>query len=71
MDWFLYDNGLVMKELIQQKDLCLISATGRIQLGNMFKLCKPLLTFNDVYLLNDWLSEVWVNLAMGKLKFLF
>lgn len=50
-------------------DPFLISATGRIQLGNMFKLCKPLLTFNDVYLLNDWLSEVWVNLAMGKLKF--
>jgi len=37
---------------------------GRIQLGKMFKLCKPLVGFNDVYMLNNYLSEVWVNLAM-------
>jgi len=34
----------------------------------MFKLCKPLKTLNDVYMLNIWLSEAWVNLAMGKLQ---
>lgn len=40
------------------------TSTGRAQLESMFKLCKPLKTFNDVYMLNVWLSEAWVNLAM-------
>lgn len=40
------------------------TSAGRSQLQSMFKLCKPLKDFNDVYNINFWLSEVWVNLAM-------
>ncbi|XP_066919174.1 lysosomal Pro-X carboxypeptidase-like [Clytia hemisphaerica] len=40
------------------------TAIGRSQLQSMFQLCKPLKDINDVYMLNIWLSEAWVNLAM-------
>ncbi|XP_047127027.1 lysosomal Pro-X carboxypeptidase isoform X1 [Hydra vulgaris] len=40
------------------------SDTGRLKISELFKLCKPLKTFDDVYNLNNWFSEVWVNLAM-------
>jgi len=40
------------------------TASGRQELTSMFRLCKPLADLNDVFLLNNWLSEVWVNLAM-------
>ncbi|XP_057313778.1 lysosomal Pro-X carboxypeptidase-like [Hydractinia symbiolongicarpus] len=40
------------------------TAPGRTEITDWFKLCKPLTKFDDVYKLNNWLSEVWVNLAM-------
>ena len=45
----------------------LFSASGRKRLTSIFKLCSPLKTKENVTQLEYWLSETWVNLAMGKL----
>lgn len=42
-------------------------ASGRKKLTSIFKLCSPLKTKENVTQLEYWLSETWVNLAMGKL----
>ena len=43
-----------------------IADSGREKLSKIFKLCTPLKTKDNVTQLEYWLSETWVNLAMGK-----
>lgn len=44
-----------------------ITDSGRKKLTEILKLCSPLKTKDNVTQLEYWLSETWVNLAMGKL----
>ena len=44
------------------------TVSGRKKLSSIFKLCTPLKTQSDVSQVEYWLSETWVNLAMGKLR---
>ena len=39
-----------------------------MKLAKILKLCSPLTTKQNVTQLQSWLSETWVNLAMGKLE---
>ena len=44
------------------------TGAGRVKLAKILKLCSPLTTKQNVTQLQNWLSETWVNLAMGKLE---
>ena len=39
--------------------------SGRSNMTKTFHLCKPLKSEHDAFHFRDWLSETWVNLAMG------
>ena len=53
---------------ITREQTFIFTVSGRKKLSSIFKLCTPLKTQSDVTQVEYWLSETWVNLAMGKLR---
>lgn len=62
----LTQNASEMFSMLSQSFFSLLDS-GRKALSRIFKLCSPLKTSANATQLEYWLSETWVNLAMGKL----